>query len=108
MPGPTLNTVRGRKVSVLHRNELPVPAVVHLHGAHAAPEHDGYPTDLVLRWGRTTTATSGISTVRAPTSRMASAYTSTTTTSVRERTGITITAWTSPLPQCGRDWPACI
>src|SRR5699024_11899045 len=48
MPGPTLNTVRGRKVSVLHRNELPVPAVVHLHGAHAAPEHDGYPTDLVL------------------------------------------------------------
>src|SRR5690625_6625957 len=51
MPGPTLNTVRGRKVSVLHRNELPVPAVVHLHGAHAAPEHDGYPTDLVLPVG---------------------------------------------------------
>ena len=48
LPGPTLRTQRGRTVTVHHRNELPVPAVVHLHGAHAAPEHDGYPTDLIL------------------------------------------------------------
>ncbi len=31
-----------------HRNELPVPVVVHLHGGVTPPEHDGYPTDLVL------------------------------------------------------------
>lgn len=51
LPGPTLRTQRGRKVTVRHRNELPVPAVVHLHGAHVAPEHDGYPTDLVFPVG---------------------------------------------------------
>lgn len=51
LPGPTLKTKRGRKVSVLHRNALPVPAVVHLHGARSAPEHDGYPTDLILPLG---------------------------------------------------------
>ena len=31
-----------------HRNELPVPVVVHLHGGVTPPQHDGYPTDLVL------------------------------------------------------------
>jgi spore coat protein A len=51
LPGPTLKTRRGRKVAVHHRNELPVPAVVHLHGAKTAPEHDGYPTDLILPVG---------------------------------------------------------
>lgn len=51
LPGPTLRTRRGRKVTVRHRNQLPVPAVVHLHGARAAPEHDGYPTDLILPMG---------------------------------------------------------
>ncbi|SFI49138.1 spore coat protein A [Amycolatopsis regifaucium] len=33
---------------VRHRNELPVPTVVHLHGGHTPAESDGYPTDLVL------------------------------------------------------------
>lgn len=47
-PGPTIETRRGRQAIVRHRNELPVPTVVHLHGAKTAPEHDGYPTDLVL------------------------------------------------------------
>ncbi len=47
-PGPTIEARRGRPVEVTHHNELPVPTVVHLHGAVAAPEHDGYPTDLVL------------------------------------------------------------
>jgi FtsP/CotA-like multicopper oxidase with cupredoxin domain len=38
---------------VRHRNELPVPTVVHLHGGHTAPEHDGWPLDLVLPVGDT-------------------------------------------------------
>lgn len=48
VPGPTLMTRRGRRVTVRHRNALPVPTVVHLHGGHTPPEHDGYPTDLIL------------------------------------------------------------
>src|SRR5690606_1450020 len=36
---------------VRHRNELPVPTVVHLHGGRTPPEHDGYPIDLVLPSG---------------------------------------------------------
>lgn len=51
-PGPTLETRRGRTVDVRHRNELPVPTVVHLHGGHTPPESDGFPTDLVLPAGR--------------------------------------------------------
>jgi len=47
-PGPTLVSQRGRRTVVRHRNELPVPTVVHLHGGVTPPEHDGYPTDLVL------------------------------------------------------------
>ncbi|MFC7715919.1 multicopper oxidase domain-containing protein [Nonomuraea recticatena] len=31
-PGPTIESRRGRPVTVTHRNELPVPTVVHLHG----------------------------------------------------------------------------
>ena len=35
-PGPTIEARRGRPVVVRHRNELPVPTVVHLHGGHTA------------------------------------------------------------------------
>jgi spore coat protein A, manganese oxidase len=47
-PGPTIATRRGRRTVVRHRNELPVPTVVHLHGALTPADHDGYPTDLLL------------------------------------------------------------
>jgi spore coat protein A len=50
-PGPTIETRRGRQAVVRHRNELPVPTVVHLHGGVTPPEHDGYPTDVVLPAG---------------------------------------------------------
>jgi FtsP/CotA-like multicopper oxidase with cupredoxin domain len=50
-PGPTIETRRGRAVVVRHRNELPVPTAVHLHGGHTAAEHDGWPLDLVLPVG---------------------------------------------------------
>lgn len=50
-PGPTLETRRGEPVVVRHRNELPVPTTVHLHGGHTPPEHDGWPLDLVLPSG---------------------------------------------------------
>ncbi|MFJ1793048.1 multicopper oxidase family protein [Kitasatospora griseola] len=47
-PGPTVEARRGRPTVVTHRNELPVPTVVHLHGGRTPAESDGYPTDLVL------------------------------------------------------------
>jgi spore coat protein A len=47
-PGPTIVSRRGRRTVVRHRNELPVPVTVHLHGGRNAPEHDGYPTDLIM------------------------------------------------------------
>jgi spore coat protein A len=47
-PGPTIRVRRNRRIVVRHRNELQVPTIVHLHGGRTAPEHDGYPTDLVL------------------------------------------------------------
>ena len=47
-PGPTVETRRGRRAVVRHRNELPVPTVVHLHGGVTPPEHDGYATDVVM------------------------------------------------------------
>ncbi len=50
-PGPTIETRRGRPVVVRHRNELPVPTAVHLHGGHTPHEHDGWPLDLVLPAG---------------------------------------------------------
>ena len=36
-PGPTIESRRGDPVRVRHRNELPVPTVVHLHGGHTPP-----------------------------------------------------------------------
>ena len=50
-PGPTIESRSGRRTVVHHRNELPVPTVVHLHGGRTRPEHDGYPLDLVLPAG---------------------------------------------------------
>jgi FtsP/CotA-like multicopper oxidase with cupredoxin domain len=50
-PGPTIESRRGRAITVAHRNELPVPTVVHLHGGRTPPNSDGYPTDLVLPAG---------------------------------------------------------
>ncbi|MEU6661954.1 multicopper oxidase family protein [Streptomyces sp. NPDC046821] len=47
-PGPTIESRRGRPATVTHRNELPVPTVVHLHGGRTPAASDGYPTDLVL------------------------------------------------------------
>ena len=47
-PGPTITARRGERVVVRHRNELPVPTVVHLHGGHTPAMSDGYPVDLVL------------------------------------------------------------
>lgn len=53
-PGPTIESRRGRALTVAHRNELPVPTVVHLHGGRTPASSDGYPTDLVLPagWGQ--------------------------------------------------------
>ena len=50
-PGPTLRTRSGRPVVVHHRNELPIPTVVHLHGGHTPAESDGFPTDLLYPAG---------------------------------------------------------
>jgi spore coat protein A len=50
-PGPTIESRRGRPVVVTHRNELPVPVVVHLHGGRTPPQHDGYPTDAIAPVG---------------------------------------------------------
>ncbi|MBO0787012.1 MAG: multicopper oxidase domain-containing protein, partial [Actinobacteria bacterium] len=50
-PGPTIETRSGRPAIVDHRNELPVPSVVHLHGGRTPHQYDGYPTDLVLPAG---------------------------------------------------------
>ena len=51
LPGPTIETRRGRRAVVRHRNELPVPTAVHLHGGVTPPEHDGFPTDIVMPVG---------------------------------------------------------
>ncbi|WP_273941149.1 multicopper oxidase family protein [Kutzneria chonburiensis] len=47
-PGPTIVQNPGRNVVVTHRNNLPVPTVVHLHGGAIPHDSDGYPTDFVL------------------------------------------------------------
>ena len=52
-PGPTVEARRGRPLVVRHRNELAVPAVVHLHGGHTPAEHDGWPLDLITPVGNT-------------------------------------------------------
>ncbi|MEV6348660.1 multicopper oxidase family protein [Actinoplanes sp. NPDC051851] len=46
-PGPTIVATSGRPVVVRHRNELPVPVAVHLHGGLTPAESDGFPTDLL-------------------------------------------------------------
>jgi spore coat protein A len=56
-PGPTFETRRGRPIVVRHRNELPVPTVVHLHGGHTPADSDGWPLDLVLPVGDTSDRT---------------------------------------------------
>ncbi|MFJ9950316.1 multicopper oxidase family protein [Kitasatospora sp. NPDC091207] len=50
-PGPTLAVRAGRQSVVRHRNQLPVPSVVHLHGGHTPADSDGYPVDLLLPVG---------------------------------------------------------
>jgi spore coat protein A len=52
-PGPTIRSVRGRRTVVTHRNELPVPVVVHLHGGHTPAGQDGFPADLLYPVGWT-------------------------------------------------------
>lgn len=47
-PGPTIISRSGRRTIVRHRNELPQPTVVHLHGGHTPSESDGYPIDLTM------------------------------------------------------------
>jgi spore coat protein A, manganese oxidase len=47
-PGPTIVGTSGRRAVVRHRNELPVPVAVHLHGGHTPADSDGFATDLVL------------------------------------------------------------
>jgi spore coat protein A len=47
-PGPTIVQNPGRSVVVSHRNDLPVPTVVHLHGGTTPHDSDGYPTDFIL------------------------------------------------------------
>ncbi|GIH14413.1 multicopper oxidase family protein [Rugosimonospora africana] len=47
-PGPTIASRSGRRTVVHHRNELPQPVVVHLHGGHTPTASDGYPLDTIL------------------------------------------------------------
>ncbi|MDX3234689.1 multicopper oxidase domain-containing protein [Streptomyces sp. ME03-5709C] len=47
-PGPTIVSRSGRRTVVRHRNDLPEPVVVHLHGGHTPAGSDGYPIDLLL------------------------------------------------------------
>lgn len=47
-PGPTIVSRSGRRTVVRHRNTLPQPVVVHLHGGHTPADSDGYPVDLLL------------------------------------------------------------
>ncbi|MCW4352426.1 multicopper oxidase domain-containing protein [Hoyosella sp. YIM 151337] len=47
-PGPTIRARRGSQTRVTVRNDLDIGTVMHLHGGRMAPEHDGYPTDLLL------------------------------------------------------------
>jgi spore coat protein A len=60
-PGPTLVSTKGRRTVVKHRNELPVPTVVHLHGGRAPADQDGYPTDYLMPAGSTATPTPSMS-----------------------------------------------
>ncbi len=55
-PGPTIESRSGRRTVVSHRNELPHPTVVHLHGGHVPHDSDGYPMDLIAPLGGTDTS----------------------------------------------------
>jgi spore coat protein A, manganese oxidase len=50
-PGPTIVSRAGRRTVVRHRNLLPEPVVVHLHGGHTPAASDGYPIDLITPAG---------------------------------------------------------
>ncbi|MFD0579948.1 multicopper oxidase family protein [Dactylosporangium darangshiense] len=52
-PGPTVVSRSGRPTAVTHRNQLPEPVVVHLHGGHTPAKSDGYPIDLIMPEGQT-------------------------------------------------------
>ena len=58
-PGPTIEARSGRRVVIRQKNELPVPVSTHLHGGVTPPESDGYPTDLILPAGETSTSGHG-------------------------------------------------
>src|SRR5690606_14614398 len=47
-PGPTIRARAGEPLRVRLRNELDLDTVLHLHGGVTPPEHDGYPTDVVV------------------------------------------------------------
>jgi FtsP/CotA-like multicopper oxidase with cupredoxin domain len=47
-PGPTIVSRSGRRTVTNHRNDLPQPVVVHLHGGHTPADSDGYPIDLIM------------------------------------------------------------
>lgn len=47
-PGPTIRATAGEPLTLRLRNELDTATVLHLHGGRTPPEHDGYPTDLLL------------------------------------------------------------
>ncbi len=104
-PGPTIETRRGRPVVVRHRNELPVPTVVHLHGGHTAAEHDGWPLDLVLPVGDPRRLDQAPRDGRGRGWR-GSGTTATRATSARPRSGTTTTGWTSPGRRSTAGWPA--
>ncbi|MEU5946728.1 multicopper oxidase family protein [Micromonospora sp. NPDC047465] len=55
-PGPTIRSRAGRRTVVRHRNTLPHPTVVHLHGGHTPADSDGYPADLIMPAGGSTPA----------------------------------------------------
>jgi spore coat protein A, manganese oxidase len=49
-PGPTIRRKAGEATNVTFVNDLPASVgstTVHLHGAHAMPQHDGQPEDMV-------------------------------------------------------------
>ncbi|MGF1425168.1 multicopper oxidase family protein [Kitasatospora sp. LaBMicrA B282] len=55
-PGPTIESRSGRRTQVTHRNALPHPTAVHLHGGHTPHDSDGYPLDLITPAGGSPTA----------------------------------------------------
>ncbi|WP_262401542.1 multicopper oxidase family protein [Actinomadura sp. CNU-125] len=46
-PGPTIRAKSGRRTVITQVNALSQDAVVHLHGGHVHPDHDGYPMDVI-------------------------------------------------------------